>query len=367
MKKSKVIVDFIMKYASDIGLIIALLFIVRELPIYLKCIICIPLLVLDILLQYIGHKIISEKNSRILKTIGVAVEILILAISIVFWINESYKTGRGYITLWGAEDTLLFYGSFLGFSGALVLGIFLYIRDIKIQARKTKIDVLILCNILKYAKVGLRSLMPESKERIKEIQYDKEWKKYLYGLTEIDSENILMFIDSINCLFNCIELINGQIKNNNIDNAMIYYGIYKYGVDTEDNGIPYERLINALYEISMDNFTSSYLPIDKAYNDKKIEEISLAYFQSVENWIYNRIINDSNKNITFYMYYTQLSAWLKANIKCKSEKDESYYDIKDDRVIAQIINKILDDVNTKSKKIKMNKDMMFTLSSPLTN
>lgn len=53
--------------------------------------------------------------------------VFILVVLIVFLIpiiiNESYKVGRGYITMWGAADVLSFYGSFLSFIGSIILGI----------------------------------------------------------------------------------------------------------------------------------------------------------------------------------------------------------------------------------------------------
>lgn len=52
--------------------------------------------------------------------------VLIFIILIPFVINEFYKvgqiTGKGYVTLWGAKDVLIFYGSFLTFIGTTALG-----------------------------------------------------------------------------------------------------------------------------------------------------------------------------------------------------------------------------------------------------
>ena len=46
-----------------------------------------------------------------------------VTLGIPFLINEAYKVGKGYITLWGAEDVLSFYGSYLSFVGTVILGI----------------------------------------------------------------------------------------------------------------------------------------------------------------------------------------------------------------------------------------------------
>jgi hypothetical protein len=46
-----------------------------------------------------------------------------IVISIPFIINELYKRGTGYVTMWDAADMLSFYGSILSFLGTIVLGI----------------------------------------------------------------------------------------------------------------------------------------------------------------------------------------------------------------------------------------------------
>lgn len=48
---------------------------------------------------------------------------LLLTIGIAFAINEAYKVNSGYETLWNASDALLFYGTYLAFLGAVVLGV----------------------------------------------------------------------------------------------------------------------------------------------------------------------------------------------------------------------------------------------------
>lgn len=47
---------------------------------------------------------------------------LIIVFGIIFLINEEYKTGIGYVTVWGGEDVLAFYGSFLSLMGTVILG-----------------------------------------------------------------------------------------------------------------------------------------------------------------------------------------------------------------------------------------------------
>lgn len=49
--------------------------------------------------------------------------LFIVSLAIPIGINEAYKAGGGYITLWGAPDVLAFYGAYISFIGTVVLGI----------------------------------------------------------------------------------------------------------------------------------------------------------------------------------------------------------------------------------------------------
>ena len=55
--------------------------------------------------------------------IAIIAVIVLFTLIIPFLINESYKVGKGYVTMWEASDVLSFYGSYLSFFGTLVLGI----------------------------------------------------------------------------------------------------------------------------------------------------------------------------------------------------------------------------------------------------
>jgi len=51
-------------------------------------------------------------------------------------INESYKTGKGYLTMWNAADVLSYYGNVLTFIGTGVLGIAVMFQNDKINERE---------------------------------------------------------------------------------------------------------------------------------------------------------------------------------------------------------------------------------------
>ncbi len=73
----------------------------------------------------------------------VSVAVVILATFIPFVINESYKKNSGYITLWGADDVLSFYGSILAFIGTILLGLLAYSQNKKaeeLNIRLTKLE-----------------------------------------------------------------------------------------------------------------------------------------------------------------------------------------------------------------------------------
>lgn len=60
---------------------------------------------------------------------------LFFVIGIPFIINELYKTGNGYITMWGAEDVLAYYEAILG-AVATVLAVVFTIRFTKKQIQR---------------------------------------------------------------------------------------------------------------------------------------------------------------------------------------------------------------------------------------
>lgn len=73
--------------------------------------------------------------------LGVVMIAIIIAIP--FIINETYKYGltseNPYITMWGAEDVLSFYGSFLAFIGTVSLGLVAYKQNEKANKTNEKL------------------------------------------------------------------------------------------------------------------------------------------------------------------------------------------------------------------------------------
>ena len=78
-------------------------------------IIVIGVLVLSIIL-------INKKGKSKLLFAFIIGSVVLLAGIIPFLINESYKFGKWYITLWEAKDVLSFYGAVLSFCGTVILG-----------------------------------------------------------------------------------------------------------------------------------------------------------------------------------------------------------------------------------------------------
>lgn len=67
---------------------------------------------------------------------------LVISVIVPFIINESYKKGAGYITLWEAKDVLAFYGCFLSFLGSLSLGIVAIFQNKKANDQTAKANKL---------------------------------------------------------------------------------------------------------------------------------------------------------------------------------------------------------------------------------
>jgi|GEM_PF-3125927 len=65
---------------------------------------------------------------------------LVIILSVPFIINECYKTGTGYQTLWDAKDVLSFYGSFLAFAGTTFLGFVAYKQNERHKASQVNYE-----------------------------------------------------------------------------------------------------------------------------------------------------------------------------------------------------------------------------------
>lgn len=65
----------------------------------------------------------KEKRLKIIGyIIGTIILIVFFVIVIPVIINEAYKVEKGYITFWGANDALSYYGDVLAFAGTVILG-----------------------------------------------------------------------------------------------------------------------------------------------------------------------------------------------------------------------------------------------------
>lgn len=67
------------------------------------------------------------------KQVIIGILLLVGTIGGAIIINEAYKIGKGYITLWEPADTLSFYGAYLSFVGTVVLGAIAVYQNKKAQ------------------------------------------------------------------------------------------------------------------------------------------------------------------------------------------------------------------------------------------
>lgn len=70
---------------------------------------------------------IFKKSNRKENYYIICIFIIVLVVAIPFIINEMYKHGEGYITMWDASDVLNFYGMIIA-SFTTIVGVFLSIR-----------------------------------------------------------------------------------------------------------------------------------------------------------------------------------------------------------------------------------------------
>ena len=75
------------------------------------------------------------------KWIWIAIVVVLIAIiAIPIIINESYKTGQVYVTVWNGSDMLSYYGSVLGAVGTIVLGLVAYWQNINLHKSQKRLE-----------------------------------------------------------------------------------------------------------------------------------------------------------------------------------------------------------------------------------
>lgn len=155
---------------------------------------------------------------------GVAIIVVGFILSIPFIINESYKCSDGYITMWGADTVLSFYGSFLAFLGTVTLGIVAYLQNRQINNINTRLLKLQTQNYMPYFQVISKGVLHE---KIKDMPANdkescnegviKEGSNYIKKYFKIidyrhDGKNLysklvgLRFINKNDCIINNVHL-----------------------------------------------------------------------------------------------------------------------------------------------------------------
>ena len=77
----------------------------------------------------------NKKEKIYIKILYIVILIVCLALIsfvIPIVINESYKNGKGYITVWTGADVLSFYGALIGAVGTIVLGIVAWKQNVRL-------------------------------------------------------------------------------------------------------------------------------------------------------------------------------------------------------------------------------------------
>ena len=77
----------------------------------------------------------KSKIKSILKWIAIVASCIVLIVLVPVLINECYKYGSGYITVWGASEVLSYYGTIVAAAGAAI-GVFLTIQYSQKQFRE---------------------------------------------------------------------------------------------------------------------------------------------------------------------------------------------------------------------------------------
>jgi len=132
-----------------------------------------------------------------------------VAVSIPFVINETYKHGTGYVTLWDAADMLSFYGSFLSFFGTIVLG-FIAINQSN-QANRLSERMLKLEESQELPIVDVLEIM-ELPNQLPTNKYNNSLHLYLNNSNfSFHEDNTIDFSDDAVALFSLANICSNQI------------------------------------------------------------------------------------------------------------------------------------------------------------
>lgn len=198
--------------------------------------------------------------------------VIIISTAFPFIINEIFKVGNGYKTLWTAADALSYYGAFLGAAGTIVLGFVAWQQNSRML--KLEEDVFIANNTC----LGFVSQIQIENSKQKECNFNQHVEQIVSTIEHIDchesyssfsivinmdiKENIAALINVHNILL--IAAINDKVISNldikNSDNkysrvAIVPGGIkFKITVLTspDDKKSFIEAIDNQRSQISMD-------------------------------------------------------------------------------------------------------------------
>lgn len=77
------------------------------------------------IISHAAQMLVNRRNcmKKTKRIIFLCIGLIVLSFAVPIIINELYKLNSGYETIWGAADTLSFYGALIGAIGTIVLGI----------------------------------------------------------------------------------------------------------------------------------------------------------------------------------------------------------------------------------------------------
>lgn len=191
----------------------------------------------------------------------IGITIFTISIIVPFFINEFYKSGEGYVTLWEAKDVLAFYGSYISFIGTILLGILALYQNYIFKKENDEAQ-------LKLEKINLKMFKIEEKR-------EKEKLFELY----------FSYVEEASKIFNPGIIIGETERCSNNDD--MFFSVTSIDMNTFN-------LERKLYFFDKDNAEHSFF---KYLDDKKMEikhiilennEVEITYRKLNEFWKENK-------------------------------------------------------------------------------
>ena len=263
--------------------------------------------------------------------------LLLFLIHFIFYRDDPIQQGYAFS----------FFGNYLTFAGASLLGYAIYLRDQKYHDDLIQKTAKLLSESYSQSLRELQSLEIYASHKLK-IHVLPNWREYYYDISHLIQYNSADLYNEMQYVYQTIDAINIDIEN-----AYPIEDIsekYKAFLDREHySTLAYNHIE---VEIILANIAfCNYIPQPKPWSVKEADTIAdyaSQFYYVIENWLFNYLAYRLRVNrVPYSKVERDLISWLLGNKELNAWVTTSY----DYRKIASIASKAVLLLNSKSKRL----------------